>query len=126
MPLYSILLITTVCMTSTSYQYTDGNANVYIITPDTLEYIPVKPQESSSSFYQGGIPKKVVLSSQAFQTLVALFEAAKNNPAIHIAERKKGSGMITTLSGSEKHSIILKPGSVELGKIEDALKELLT
>jgi hypothetical protein len=108
------------------YQYSDGNANIYIITPDTLEYIPVTPQESSSGFYQGGDPKKVALTSQAFQTLAALFEAAKNNSEIHIAERKKGSGMITTLSGSEKHSIILKPGSVELGKIEAALKELLS
>jgi hypothetical protein len=110
---------------NTAYQYSDGNANVYSIRPGTLEYIPVKPQESSSGFYQGGDPKKVALTSQAFQTLAALFETARNNTGIHITERKKGSGMIITLVGSEKHSVILKPGSAELTNIETALKELL-
>jgi hypothetical protein len=110
---------------NTAYQYSDGNANIYIITPNTLEYIPVKPQESSSGFYQGGVPKKVVLPSQAFQTLAAQFEAAKKNAGIHTSERQKGSGLITTITGSEKHVVILKPGCVELANIEAALRELL-
>jgi hypothetical protein len=112
-------------MNTTSYQYSDGNANVYIITPDTLEYVPVKPNESSTGFYSGGVPKKVMLTANQFQHLVALIEAAMKNTDAHIPERIKGSGAIKTLTGSEKHSIFLKPGSVELGKIEAALKELL-
>ena len=113
-------------MNAALYQYVDGNANVYIITPDTLEYVPVKPQESSSGFYSGGEPKKVKLTAHEFQNLVTLIEAALKNTDAHIQERIKGSGAIKTLTGSEKHSIFLKPACAEQQKLEAALKKLLS
>jgi hypothetical protein len=112
-------------MNSTSYQYADGSANVYVLTTDSLEYIPVKPEESSTGFYSGGDPKRIALTPEAFRNLRAMLETAKKKHEIHIPDRIKTSGMITTLSGAEKTNFILKPGCKEITEIETALKKLL-
>lgn len=112
-------------MNEALYQYADGNANVYIPSADMLEYVPVKPQSSSSGFYSGGEPKKVKLTANEFQQLVTLIETALKNTDAHIQERIKGSGAIKTLTGSEKHAIFLKPACVEQQNLEVALKKLL-
>ena len=113
------------CMNPTQYQYADGSANLYIITPDSLEYVPVKPAESSTGMYSGGDPKKVALKTEEFRNVRALVEAAKKNHAVHIPDRIKTSGMITTISGTEKTHFILKPGCKEITDIETRLKKLL-
>ncbi len=113
------------CMHSTSYQYADGSANVYIIKPDSLEYLPVKPEESSTGFYSGGDPRKVALTTEEFGNVQYMLEAAKKKHEIHIPDRIKTSGMITTFSGSEKTHFILEPGCKEITTIESELKKLL-
>lgn len=126
--LFSILLIllTTACMDNqTYYHYADGSANVYVLTSDSLEYIPVRPEESSTGFYSGGVPKKVALTPRQFRYVRAMFESAKARHDIHLPDRIKTSGVITTFSGTEKNSIILKPGSEQLVEIEKQLKKLL-
>lgn len=113
------------CMDSTRYQYADGSANLYIITPDSLEYVPVKPEASSTGMYSGGDPKKVALKPETFRNVRALLETAKKNHAVHIPDRIKTSGMITTLSGDKETHLILKPGCEEITNIENELKKLL-
>lgn len=113
------------CMTSTRYQYADGNANVYVIKTDSLEYIPVKPEESSTGSYSGGAPKKISIRPEDFRSLQAMLETAKKKHEIHIPDRVKSSGMITTFSGSEKSNFILKPGCKEMATLESELKRLL-
>lgn len=117
--------ILTACMSNSTYQYADGSANVYIITSDSLEYIPVKPEESSTGMYSGGEPKKTALSIQEFRNVRSMLETAKKNHAIHIPDRIKTSAMITILSGDEKTNFILKPGCKEITAIETQLKKLL-
>lgn len=112
-------------MNSTRYQYADGNANVYILTPDSLEYVPVKPEESSTGMYSGGDSKKVALTPEQFRNMRAMLETAKKKHNIHIPDRIKTSGMITTISGDEKTSFVLKPGCTEMSAIEAELKKLL-
>ena len=58
-------------------------------------------------------------------TVRAMFEAAKTKHEVHLPDRIKTSGMITTVNGSTSNSIILKPGCTELVRIEAELKELL-
>lgn len=119
-------LTTLACMsTSTHYQYADGSANVYVITADSLEYVPVKPEESSTGMYSGGEPKKVALKSEEFRNVRAMLEAAKKKHEIHIPDRIKTSGMITSISGAEEIHFILKPGCAEITTIESTLKTLL-
>jgi hypothetical protein len=71
--------------TPTHYQYADGSANVYIIKADSLEYIPVTPEESATGMYSGGEPKKAVLTPEEFRNTF-----------------------------SDKNSIYLKPGSNQM------------
>lgn len=113
------------CMSSTSYEYADGSANVYVIKADSLEYIPVKPEESSTGLYSGGDPQKVALKPEDFRNLQAMFETAKRKHEVHIPDRIKTSGVITTHSGQEKTTFILKPGCKEITAIETELKKLL-
>jgi hypothetical protein len=121
-----INLITFACMnTSTTYQYADGSANVYIIKPDSLEYIPIRPEESSTGFYSGGDPKKVSVTPEEYRTMSTMLEAARKKHEIHIPDRIKTSGMITIFSGDEKTQFILTPGCKEITEIETALKKLL-
>ncbi len=113
-------------MDSSNYQYADGNGNVYILTSSTLEYIPVKPEESSSGFYSGGEAKTVSISTEESNTLQSLFEKGMKNSAIQIQERVKMSGIITHMSGDQQNKYILKPGSAELTAIENRLKEIIS
>lgn len=120
------LILTTACMDDQPYyQYADGSANVYVLTADSLEYVPVTPEQSSTGFYSGGDPKKIAITPQQFRTVRAMLETAKSKHEIHLPDRIKTSGVITTVSKSQKSSIVLKPGSPELVRIERALKELL-
>lgn len=112
-------------MNSTTYQYSDGSANVYIIKSDSLEYVPIKAEQSSTGFYSGGDPKKVALKTEDFRNLRAVLEAARAKHEIHIPDRIKTSGMITTFSGTEKTQFILTPGCKEITVIEGELKRLL-
>lgn len=121
------LMFTTACMNNTSsyYRYDDGNANAYIMTADSLEYVPVKPEESSTGFYSGGEAKKIAITPEESASIRALLESARLNSTIHIPARIKASGVITLFSESKKASVIITPGCLELVKIETALKKLL-
>lgn len=122
---FLINLMLTACMNTTTYQYADGSSNVYILKPDSLEYIPVRPEESSTGFYSGGDPKKTVLSPEEFRHVSTLLEAARRKLEIHVSDRIKNSGQITTLSGTKKTRFVIKPGCKEMTEIETELKRLL-
>ncbi|MBL7872426.1 MAG: hypothetical protein JNM78_12490 [Cyclobacteriaceae bacterium] len=109
----------------TQYEYSDGSANRYVITETTLEYIPVKPEESSTGMYSGGEPKLVSITNDQYKTVASLFETAFENTSAHMTERPKMSGLIVSITGSTSHQAILKPDSVEKKNIEEALKKLL-
>jgi hypothetical protein len=111
-------------MNPANYEYADGNANVYVITPTELKYIPVTPEESSSGTYSGGEPKNIAISPAQFQTLEALFESALNNTSTHIENRVMMSGLVSR-TGSNKKQCILKPGSEGIAAIEKALKSIV-
>jgi len=121
---FVLLIIAVACMNTANYEYADGNANVYVITPTELKYIPVTPEESSSGTYSGGEPKNIAISPTQFQTLEALFESALNNTGTHIENRVMMSGLVSR-TGSNKKQCILKPGSPDIKLIEEALKKIL-
>jgi len=121
-----LLLFITACMTKpTDYSYADGSANVYELRGHVLEYIPVKPEESSTGTYSGGEPKTVTISTQQRDTLQSLFEKAILNTAVHQKDRAKGTGAITMIKSKEEQRYILRMGCAEIGRIEEALKKFL-
>lgn len=106
------------------YEYADGSANLYLLTETSLEYLPVKPEESSTGRYSGGDPKTVAVTPAEFNELKDLFDKALENTSIHIPDRMKTSGMISMI-GSTKKQCIIKPGCAEMIAIEEALKRTL-
>jgi hypothetical protein len=122
---FVLLIIAAACMTTpANYEYADGNANVYVITPTELKYIPVTLEESSSGTYSGGEPKNIAITPAQFQTLEALFESALKNKDAHIANRVMMSGLVSR-TGSNKKQCILKPASEDIAAIEQALKSIV-
>jgi hypothetical protein len=122
------------CMTKTThYEYADGSANRYVILPESLEYIPVKPEESSTGMYSGGEPKKIEITEVQFQTLKSLLEKAIANHEVLITDRIKMSGQISVITNNSMSAFtntsneeyILNPGCAEIVSIEGALKALL-
>jgi hypothetical protein len=107
------------------YTYADGSANRYIITASSLQYIPVKPEESSTGMYSGGDPADVKLTEEQFENLKQLLEKAISATGNHISDRIKMSGEVTRTTASDTVTIILKPGVPEQAALESALKQLL-
>ena len=110
--------------TPVRYEYADGSANLYLLTETQLQYVPVKPEESSTGMYSGGDAKKVTLSQSQFNKVKKLLDDALDNTSIHIKDRMKTSGMITRI-GSQEAQCIIKPYCGEMIAIEEALKKIL-
>lgn len=121
-----INLLNISCMSNTTvYEYADGSANVYKLSPTTLEYIPVKKEESSTGMYSGGDPKTVTITKTQYQSLSKLLESALSNTSVHINDRMKTSGAILAIDGDKKKNCIIKPKCAEMIAIEGALREAL-
>ena len=107
------------------YEYHDGNGNRYIIKNEDIEYIPIKPSQSSSGFYdRGDYVKKEISKLEFNQISSVLLEAVKNKES-HIKNRVKMSGRIVVLEGDNKNSCILNPYSEEKDKIEKTLRDII-
>ena len=121
-----VLLVNFACMKPTyQYTYADGSANRYIITPDTVEYDPVRPEESSTGTYSGGDPKTVSISVEQFDSIRHLLDLAISNPAVHIEDRIKTSGAIDVVKGKNRTRVILAPGCAEKVAIENLLRKII-
>ena len=111
------------------YIYGDGNGNTYIISWNfkgkTLEYKPVKPENSSSGEYDGGKYIKKKLNDIQYNEITSIIDKAVKNKKVHIKDRIKMSGMITIQKAKNKTTCIIKPGSKEQIEIEKTLKKAL-
>ena len=115
------------CMNNNSqFEYADGNGNVYTITSTTLKYSPVKPEDSSSGTYSGGVPKSIALTPDQFGVITAVLSKAVDNTTSHISERVMMSGAVSVIDGNNKNRYIIAPGSVEQKDIESTLKNILS
>ena len=122
-----IFLVSVSCMKSAyQYTYSDGSANRFIITPDTLEYDPVTPEESSTGTYSGGDSKTVSISPEQFDSIRHLFDKAISNTAEHIGDRIKTTGAIAVVKGNARTQVILAPGSAEKEAIENLLRKIMS
>lgn len=106
------------------YEYSDGNANLYILTAYRLRYIPVKPEDSSTGFYRGGEPFEVILSKTEYNQLKGLLEQAICEADSHVSSRLKGSGKIMRLTPSDTLSVIIRPDKPIFLALEMYLREL--
>ena len=107
------------------YNYLDGNSNKYIISNEFIEYIPVKPSFSSSGVYNGGDYTKKEISEIQYKKLTSSLNVAIKNKKCHIKNRVKMSGLIVIQEENKEKAYILSPGSEEISKIENLLKNII-
>ena len=108
------------------YCYSDMNGNLFIITSNHIEYIPVTEKNSSSGTYSGGIVVKKNISKEQYKNIISEIEVVFNNKALQIETKLRPSASlyIKRKSGIEKSIIILI--SDEQKKLEDMLNQLIT
>ncbi len=81
-------------MNETNYTFFDGSGNKYIVTENSLEYIPIKPSESSSLHYSGGQYVKRDLNADEYNSILDLAARAIKNTEIQTEEKAKGNPAI--------------------------------
>ena len=106
-----------------TYTYADGSANLYRMSADTFEYIPVTREQSSSGMYDGGAPVKKAMRAEFFAEFTGLIERAKIENGQHASDRSKMTGQIGIHKGKETLGFILKADSEIKKRIEKLLEE---
>lgn len=109
---------------NSSVAFYDGSANGYIFSSGTVEYRPVKREESSSLVYSGGVPFTRSLDGPTFAKIAKALNAAIDAKAAHIPNRTMLSGVISIKCGDDTRDWIIAPGSAELAAIETLMTQL--
>ena len=90
-------------------KYIDGSGNVYIIKKDSIEYIPITKENSSSSVYSGGTHQKKSIEEDQFKQITDTFDSIFKNKTIHIKNRIMTSGKLIIIeNGTVIKSVIIK------------------
>jgi hypothetical protein len=113
------------CQSQNCIKYADGNGNQYIITNDSLEYIPVTPEMSSSGVYSGGSYQKCTITKDDYLVIEKEINRIVNNPTIHISTRMMGTGMISIFQNEKLEKEVFVSGGDELTELEKNLKLFL-
>ena len=111
-----------------TYKYHDGSGNTYLIKGQgkkTIEYIPIKPEFSSSGMYNGGEHVKKEISEKQYDEIIVFMDEAIRNKTIHISSRIKTSGMIVVKDADSENKCLLSAKSKVLLEIENLLHKLL-
>ena len=112
----------------TEYRYADGSGNTYRIGDNRtrrVEYMPVKPETSSSGIYDGGAPATKKVTEAQYALIVSSFNRAIAANSSHIKNRVMMSGMLAVRGPRDEKTYILAPGSKERIDIEKILTEII-
>lgn len=107
-----------------SYQYFDINGNAYMIGPESLEYMPVTADKSSSGMYDGGEPVKKKISAEQYKSVSELMDKIASDKTGHVTKREKGSASFTIIGDAGQTSYILPPESSYIREIENLLSTI--
>ncbi len=107
------------------YKIADGSGNQYFITTKEIEYIPVKPENSSTGMYSGGEYVKKTITPEQYSELVKKVEAVEENKQLRIKDRIKGSFAISIVHGAKEKSFLVNRGGTEISALEQYLKQLI-
>ena len=95
--------------------YSDGAGNAYSFIADNTDarfvYDPVTPDRSSTGTYSGGEPRAGMLDAMQVFTLWRLVRALAANPALHVADRGKGTGAFRVSDADGERSFIILRGA---------------
>jgi hypothetical protein len=112
-----------------TYKYLDGSGNSYIIEDEgkkTIEYVPVKPEYSSSGVYDGGEHIQKEISELQYDEITSIMDEVMRNKASHISSRVKTSGMIVVKEADSEKTCLLSKKSKVLHEIEKKLHDIMS
>src|SRR3990172_8087771 len=89
-----VLSLSSFVMKTKTYTYIDGNNNDYVITKDSINYIPITPEKSSSGIYSGGESKKIKITKEQFAKIEGMMKAIQKDKKSHADKREMGYGTI--------------------------------
>ena len=107
-------------MNETNYTFFDGSGNKYIVTEDSLEYIPITPAQSSSLSYSGGQYVKRDLNADEYNSILDLAARAIKNKEIQTEEKAKGNPAIVF----QQRTFILKMNAELANQLLNLLKKI--
>lgn len=103
-----------------SYEYVDGNGNLYAISQTAIVYDPVTAEESSTGLYSGGEPYTAFIEEKQFNNLDETFKKCISDQEGQTDTRSKGTGTLEMLPSKKMY--IFKMDSWQKKAIEDAIK----
>jgi hypothetical protein len=110
-----------------SITYRDGSANAYHFRGDgnagSFEYVPVKPEHSSTGMYSGGDPRSDALGAKPVATLWQHVRALEADRRLHVGDRMKGTGAFDVQDEAGTRTFIIKRGP-QLAAFDDFLASL--
>ena len=109
----------------TTYSYLDAIGNMYLLNQDSLAYVPMTPERSSSGMADGGDPKTVAINSGAFQTLQEQFDAALSDKEHQIKNRIMGCGTVGAETDGKSRVVFMDANAATKLALETALKTKL-
>ena len=98
----------------------DGSGNKYIVTENSLEYIPIQPAQSSSLSYSAGQYLKRDLNADEYASIVELATRAINNTEIQTEVKAKGNPAIVF----QQKTFILKMNAELTEQLVNLLKKI--
>lgn len=112
-------------MNISKLKYLDGSGNAFYITIDSISYLPITPEISSSGMYSGGKEKHKAINQDDFIRLSNEFDNIFSNKKIQITNRIKTSGMLIKYDQNNVMEQIIISKSNEQKQLEDFLNSLL-
>jgi len=104
----------------TSYEYVDGNGNLYAINNTSVVYDPVTPEESSTGMYSGGEAYTAPLEQKQFDQIQATFNKVVENKNDQTDVRSKGTGTLIVLPANKTY--IFKMDSPSKKEMEEVIR----
>jgi hypothetical protein len=113
-------------MKNISLHYSDGSGNIWKIAPDSIWYLPIEPEMSSSGVYRGGEPKSKTIGKEEFMLVFKEFELIFEDKEIHIPNRIMTSGMLIVSEKDKADRIIIFKNGLEMNRLETLLNKLIS
>lgn len=105
--------------TMTSYEYADGNGNLYSISNTAILYDPITPKESSTGMYSGGEAYTIQIEQKHFDQMETVFKKVIENKTDISETRSKGTGALIVFPS--KKTYIFKKNSPSKKDIDDII-----
>lgn len=103
-----------------SYEYIDGNGNLYAISATSIVYDPITPEESSSGTYSGGEPYTAFIEEKQFNDLDETVKKCIGDQNGQTDTKKMGTGTLIMLPSKKTYHFEMN--SWQKKSIEDAIK----